>query len=92
MYEEGTGPEDGLPAFLVVTFPLYTGPPFIPDKPGTVAICSRLADWMERRTRCLRRMYPLILGYSITIHKCRGRLSERKGNNSYVDRIVNKIC
>ena len=92
VYEEGKGPEDGLPAFLVVTFPLYTGPPYIPDEPGTVAICSRLADWMERRTRCLRRMYPLILGYSITIHKCQGRLSERKRNYSYVDRIVDKIA
>ena len=76
VFKEGRGPEDGLPAFLVVTFPSYSGPPYIPGEPGTVAVCSRLADWQERRTRCLRRMYPLILGYSITIHKCQGRLSE----------------
>ena len=71
VFKEGRGPEDGLPALLVVTFPSYTGPAFIPGESGTVAVCTRLADWQERRTRCLRRMYPLILGYSITIHKCR---------------------
>ena len=76
VFEEGRGPEDGLPAFLIVTFPSYTGPPFIPGEPGTVPVCSRLADWQERRTRCLRRNFPLILGYSITIHKSQGRLSE----------------
>ena len=76
IFEEGKGPQDGLPAFLVINFPSYIGPAYISGEPGTVAVCTRLADWQERRTRCLRRMYPLILGYSLTIHKSQGRLSE----------------
>ena len=73
VFAEGTGPGDGLPAFLVVTFPNYTGPPFIPGEPGTVPILTRLADWKEGKTRCMRTMFPLILGYSITIHKSQGK-------------------
>ena len=72
VYEEGRGPEDGLPAFLVVTFPEYTGPAFIPGEPGTVPIFTRLAEWKEGRNICKRRTFPLILGYSITLHKCQG--------------------
>ena len=73
VYEEGRGPGDGLPAFLVVTFPDYVGPPYVPGEPGTVPILTTLADWREGKIRCLRRMYPLILGYAITIHKSQGK-------------------
>ena len=75
VYEEGKGPGDGLPTFLVVTFPQYTGPPFVPGEPGTVPIFSRLAEWREGKTNCVRRMYPLILGYALTIHKSQGKTS-----------------
>ena len=73
VYEEGKGPADGLPALLVVTFPDYRGPAFIPGEPSTVPILTRLADWREGKTSCLRRMYPLILGYALTIHKSQGK-------------------
>ena len=76
LFDEGKGPEHGLPSCLVVTFPDYTGPPFITGEPGTVAIFSRLAEWKEGKTSCWRRTFPLILGYSITIHKSQG---EEKG-------------
>ncbi len=75
VFEEDNGPSDGLPAFLVVNFPDYTGPPYIPGEPGTVPIHSRLADWYQGKTRCMRRMFPLILAYSLTIHKSQGELS-----------------
>ena len=81
IYEEGKTPLDGLPAFLVVTFPDYTGPPFIPGEPGTVPIHTVMADWQERRTHCCRRNFPLILGYSLTIHKCQGSVSVQNRNN-----------
>ena len=73
VFEEGKGPEDGLPAFLVVTFPAYRGPPYVPGEPGTVAIMTTLADWKDGKNRCWRRTYPLLPAYSLTIHKSQGK-------------------
>ena len=77
VFGEGKGPGDGLPDLLVVTFPKYTGPPYIPGEPGTVPVVVQLADWKEGKTRCLRTIFPLILGFSITIHKSQGQTIEQ---------------
>ena len=72
VFEEGQDPEKELPAMLVVTFPDYIGPPFISGEPGTVPLFSRLTEWKQGKTTCKRRMYSLILGYALTIHKSQG--------------------
>jgi hypothetical protein len=55
VFEEGRGPEDGLSAFVIVTFPSYTGPPFIrlhPLRGGSTRMATKWPTrWVKRRTK-----------------------------------------
>ena len=78
VFEDGKKPSDGLPAFIVVSFPNYTGPPFIPGEPGTVPIFPRTVDWTnEKKKRLTRRMFPLLPADALTIHKSQGMTSDK---------------
>ena len=72
VFKEGEHPGNGMPAFILVKFPDYVGPPYIPHLPGTVPICPRTAEWKEGSTKCTRRSFPLLPGYALTIHKSQG--------------------
>ena len=72
VFEEGKNPANSMPAFIVVCFPDYLGPPFVPGCPGTVPVCPRTAEWKEGTLKCTRRSFPLIPGYALTIHKSQG--------------------
>ena len=77
LFAENKGPVDGLPAFIVVTFPEYTGPPFIPGQQGTVPIFTRMAEWTTvDKVRCSRRMFGLLPANALTIHKAEGMTLE----------------
>ena len=72
VFQEGMHPGNGMPHFIVVAFPDYLGPPFLPDHPGTVPIFPRTAEWKVGTTQCTRRSFPLIPAYALTIHKSQG--------------------
>ena len=72
VFQEGVHPGNGMPHFIVVAFPDYLGPPFLPDHPGTVPIFPRTAEWKVGTTQCTRRSFPLIPAYALTIHKSQG--------------------
>ena len=72
LFDENKGPAHGLPSFIVVTFPDYTGPPFIPGEPGTVPIFPRTAEWTKDKMRCTRRNFSLLPADAFTIHKSQG--------------------
>ena len=72
LFDEEKGPAQGLPTFIVVTFPEYKGPAFIPGEPGTVPIFPRTAEWTKEKQRCTRRNFPLLPAYALTIHKSQG--------------------
>ena len=72
VFQEGMHPGNGMPHFIVVAFPDYLGPPYLPDHPGTVPIFPRTAEWKVGTKKCTRRSFPLIPGYALTIHKSQG--------------------
>ena len=73
VFEENKGPANAMPAFIVVTFPEYTGPAFIPGEPGTVPIFPRTVEWTSKnKERFTRRNFPLLPAYALTIHKSQG--------------------
>ena len=73
VFQEGKHPGNSMPSFIVVAFPDYIGPPYVPGHPGTVPICPRTAEWKDGTTHCTRRSFALIPGYSETIHKAQGK-------------------
>ena len=77
VFQEGVHPANGMPAFILVSFPDYVGPPFVPGMPGTVPICPRTAEWKDGSTRCTRRSFSLIPGFALTIHKSEGMTIEQ---------------
>ena len=68
-------PNTCLPELLICHFPEYKGPDFLEGQPGTVPIYPVRREWYEKKgtTLLARRMLPLLLGYSLTIHKSQGK-------------------
>ena len=77
VFQEGMHPGNGMPHFIVVAFPDYLGPSFLPDHPGTVPIFPRTAEWKVGTKQCTRRSFPLIPAYALTIHKSQGMTIDR---------------
>ena len=68
MYQEEHLPPN-LPIAVLVEFPHYTGPPFLPDHPKCVPIVPITFEWESKS----RQQLSLQLCYAITIHKSQGQ-------------------
>ena len=58
-----------LPIAVLVEFPHYTGPPFLPDHPKYVPIVPITFEWESKS----RQQLPLQLRYAMAIHKSQGQ-------------------
>ena len=82
LYPEGCTPTDCQPSVVVVNFPKYTGPSFIPDSPTLVPIHA--VDHHLNCDCCVRKQVPLRPGWGTTIHKCQGMTIGHGELNKYV--------
>ena len=58
---------------LLLQFPSYTGPSYLPDEEKIVPIYPIHANWHTRdKDEMTRTQFPLIPGYAITVHKAQG--------------------
>ena len=70
-----------LPDMLLVKFPKYSGPSYLPEEEKIVPIYPIQATWYTRdKDLMTRSQFPLIPGYAITVHKAQGKIEikERK--------------
>ena len=72
IFPEGTRHATDMPAFLICHFPGYLGHAFLPGEEGTVPIFPVRKEWYDQKKLYSRTGYPLLLGYSLTIHKSQG--------------------
>ena len=68
IYPDGQSPPN-LPVAVLVNFPQYNGPPFLPEHPKCVPIVPLTFEWDSKS----RQQLPLQLRYAITIHKSQGQ-------------------
>lgn len=78
IFREGqVPPATVLPALLICRFPGYKGPSFLDGQPHMVPIYPTRREWYEKGKLYARNMLPLLLGYSLTIHKSQGKQDEQ---------------
>jgi hypothetical protein len=72
IFLNGKSPKDSLPDVVMVNFPSYSGPPFIPSHPTVVPLLpvQRVMDCACGG--CKRTQIPLRLGWGSTLHSCQG--------------------
>ena len=71
VYRPGERPPRSLPACVLVDFPKYCGPVFLPGKPTVVPVAP-IERILDCRCRCARTTIPLIPAWGITFHKSQG--------------------
>jgi len=70
VFRDNQSPAEGhRPAFVLVEFNDYLGPAFLPDHPTWVPIKAITKNWWDKNKQLSRTQFPLMLGYSLTIHK-----------------------
>ena len=70
---DSTSKPPSLPTAVLVSFPDYIGPSYLPDYPNCVPITPITRKWQEGTTICSRTMLPLILGYALSFHRLQGK-------------------
>jgi hypothetical protein len=63
----------GLPIAILVNFPDYNGPHFLPNKPHCIPIPPIVHEWHNGLNTLSRQQIPLRLSYAMTIHKSQGQ-------------------
>ena len=77
VYDENSKPPE-LPKFVLVYFPLYTGPDFLTVAgEKLVPIVPIMRSWFIKNTEHQRTMIPLIPSYAISIHKSQGQTMDK---------------
>ena len=76
IYEPGVKPPS-LPAAVLVKFDQYTGPSYLSDVDKIVPICPIRREWHSQSKHHSRTMLPIMLGYSLSIHKLQGETVEK---------------
>ena len=76
IYDEDKGPPK-LPAFLLINFPQYTGPSFLPNEEKIVPIVPVLRKWYDSSGEHNRTMLPISPSYAITINKSQGQTLDK---------------
>ena len=72
LYGEGHKPP-GLSIAILVNFPDYNGPHFLPNKPHCIPIPPIVHEWHNGLNTLSRQQIPLRLSYAMTIHKSQGQ-------------------
>ena len=82
IYKTDSSPTHSQPHIILVNFPKYTGPQFLPEHPKIIPVTP-----VERRLdcgRCKRKQVPLRLGWGTTIHRCQGMTIGEGELNRYI--------
>ena len=79
VFNEGAAPPMvNLPAMLICRFPAYKGPSFMPELGDhLVPVFPVQRDWMSGGKSYSRTAFPLLLAYSMTIHRSQGVTMQR---------------
>ena len=80
IYKGQKTPGKDLPDMVLVEFPSYIGPSFLQTHQKIVPIIPQTTTWYSKK-EFSRTTYPLILSWSLTIHKAQGIFLSSKFNS-----------
>ena len=75
IFKSTTSTDPGsIPDLLLVEFPKYIGPSYLPGHEKLVPIVPDCASWTTPKKETMqRRQFPLIPGSALTVHKAQGK-------------------